>query len=407
MIKTYLTLLIIALPILSTAQDNRIEAATVQIHVDKDGRFSNLSMLNSNFEGVRVVTLGEQTHYDGATFDAKIQLVKYLHEELGFNILAFESGYFDCSKAAELLANEGSPGILKDAVFGVWDNKSLAELEAYILHPQTTASPLVVTGFDLQFSGRLAKQYLLEDLTAFLKKINGSELISDPNWSAFGLAVQRQIKYSNFYKKPSASDTSLIGMFCRRMEHFIAEADDATDEAGSKFWLRVLENLRKDSKRRFANENYRDSIMAENLLGLVAQEFKNDKVICWGATSHFMFNPKSIQSKEYKTFIPMGEYLHKDLNEELFTVAFTSLKGRAGSLITHQLKDPPKASYEEQVARKGYPYAFTSLRKMSQDEQAGKIVEARILGNKFKHMHLNRVVDGIFYIETAYPPRVK
>ena len=407
MIRTYLTLLIIVLPILSTAQDNLIEASTVQIHANKDGRFSNLPILNSNFEGVRVVALGEQTHYDGATFDAKIQLVKYLHEELGFNVLAFESGYFDCSKAAELLAKEGSAGILKEAVFGVWDNKSLAELEAYILHTQTTASPLVVTGFDLQFSGRLAKQYLLEDLTAFLKKINGSELISDPNWSAFGLAVQRQIKYSNYYKKPSAADTSLIGTICRKMERFIADADEASDGAQNKFWLRVLGNLRKDSRRRFANENYRDSIMAENLLGLVAQEFKNDKVICWGATSHFMFNPKAIQSKEYETFIPMGEYLHKDLNEELFTVAFTSLKGRAGSLITHQLKDPPKGSYEEQTARKAYAYAFTNFKKMSKDQQIDKIVEARILGNKFKPMHLNQVVDGIFYIETAYPPRVK
>lgn len=407
MIRTYLTLLILAFPILSTAQGNHIEAATVQIHADKDGRFSNLPILNSNFEGVRVVALGEQTHYDGATLDAKIQLVKYLHEELGFNVLAFESGYFDCSKAAELLANEGSARTLKEAVFGVWDNKSLAELEAYILQTQRTASPLVVTGFDHQFSGRLAKRYLLGDLTAFLKKINVSELISDPNWNAFGLAVQRQIKYSNFYKKPSAADTSLIGTFCRKMERFIADANEAPDGAQNKFWLRVLGNLRKDSKRRFANENYRDSIMAENLLGLVAQEFKNDKVICWAATSHFIFNPKAIQSKEYEHFIPMGAYLHNNLNDALFTVAFTSLKGKAGSLITHQLKEPPKDSYEEHIANKGYAYAFTNFRKMSEDQQVVTSVEARILGNKFKPMHLDQVVDGIFYIETAYPPRVK
>jgi len=66
MIKTYLTLLILAVPLFCNAQENSIDGSTVEIHADKDGRFSNLKTLNADFEGVRVVTLGEQTHSKAA-----------------------------------------------------------------------------------------------------------------------------------------------------------------------------------------------------------------------------------------------------------------------------------------------------------------------------------------------------
>lgn len=407
MINRYLLIVTLAISLLCSAQSKRIDEATVQIHSDNGGRFSNLENLNENFEGVRVVTLGEQTHFDGATFDAKIQLVKYLHEKLGFNILAFESGYFDCSKAAELLAQRKSKGILKEAVFGVWDNQSLAELEEYILYTQKTSAPLIVTGFDSQFSGSLSKKYLFDDLSAYLKNIHASGIINDPDWVNFRSALQRQIKYSNFYKKPSAIDTSLIGKFVRKISDFISNNAQAANQKENGFWLKVLSNLRNDSKRRSSNENFRDSIMAENLLNLVEQRFKGDKIICWGATSHFIYNQKAIRSREYETFIPMGEYLHQKLDKTLFTIGFTSYKGKAGSIITHQLKEPPKESYEGQLRKKGFAYAFTSFRKTIANEEIDADIESRLLGNRFQFMDLSHVVDGIFYIETAYPPRMK
>lgn len=62
--------------------------------------FSNLKLL---LENVEIVMLGEQSHGEGTAYDTKIKLIKYLHQELGFDMLAFESGIFDCGGGVMLL----------------------------------------------------------------------------------------------------------------------------------------------------------------------------------------------------------------------------------------------------------------------------------------------------------------
>jgi erythromycin esterase len=375
------------------AQNNWLNQATQLVTTDAAGNF-NLNILDAPLRDAQIVSLGEQTHADGATFDAKVQLIKYLHQHLGFNVLAFESGYFDCSKANQLLSQHKS-GILKNAVFGIWDNQSLADLEMYILSTCQTQHPLTVTGFDFQFSGSLSKQYLLTDLASYLNKQNAQSILTHPQWKAFQAAIQWQIKHSNFFTKTPPADTVLINKFCKAITSLQPGPE-------SEYWKITLNNLAYDCQHRYKNTNYRDSIMAANLLAITKYQCPNQKVICWAASMHFIFNPQNIDDQAFKNLIPMGEHLHQALGSKLYTIAFTSFEGKAGTVLHYKLKQPETGSFESALAQTNYNYAFTNLHADTAGKQP---IQCRILGNVFMKMVLPQVVDGVFYIKTSYPPR--
>jgi erythromycin esterase len=60
-----------------------------------DDDFSDLEPLVAKIGSSRLVMLGEHTHNDGATFLAKARLLRFLHQRLGFDVLAWEGGFLD------------------------------------------------------------------------------------------------------------------------------------------------------------------------------------------------------------------------------------------------------------------------------------------------------------------------
>src|SRR5262245_22132107 len=57
--------------------------------------FADLRRVGEAIGNARIVLLGEQSHGDGTVFLLKARLIEYLHRELGFDVLAFESGLYD------------------------------------------------------------------------------------------------------------------------------------------------------------------------------------------------------------------------------------------------------------------------------------------------------------------------
>lgn len=79
-----------------------------------DQDFRDLEPLRAALEGIRLVLLGEADHGSGSDFLAKTRLVKFLHSELGFDVLAFETPMYDMTVVWQSLLAGMPP---RDALF--------------------------------------------------------------------------------------------------------------------------------------------------------------------------------------------------------------------------------------------------------------------------------------------------
>ena len=74
-------------------QDNAVVVRSVE---PGDENFGDLMPLADSIGTARVVQIGEASHSAGTDFMTKVRLIKFLHEKMGFDVLVWESGLFDC-----------------------------------------------------------------------------------------------------------------------------------------------------------------------------------------------------------------------------------------------------------------------------------------------------------------------
>jgi erythromycin esterase len=371
--------------------------------------FSDLTFLGDVLKGVNIVALGEQTHHDAAIFDAKVRVIKYLHEELGYNVIAFESGLYDCTKANEAIKNRktgDSTNYLNRAIFGIWNCREVHRLASYIDSTQKTDNPLILTGFDIQHAGFFAQDSLVNDFNKFIDYVaskTSKNLSIDT--TQLGESLRLLAKYSNYFNKLPPADTLFLSNTIDTLLYTI-NSENLNDEY-IRFWKQQLKSIIADYQKRYnTNIRIRDSMMAENVKWLVNNQFKDEKIIVWAANTHLANSTTSIKSNKFLSSNKlMGSYLNNSFVDKYYFVAFTSHEGRffnSWFLNSIATKKPKKKSIETFLYQKGYDYSFICLR--SQKEKNNPyFVNSKMFGNRPNKMNLYEVADGVFYIREMYP----
>lgn len=79
----------------AAAQNTWLKQNTKEIKSLTSEDYSDLAFLKPLLKDKTVVSLGENFHRVAEYSDVKTRLIKYLHEELDFDVIAFESGLGD------------------------------------------------------------------------------------------------------------------------------------------------------------------------------------------------------------------------------------------------------------------------------------------------------------------------
>lgn len=386
-----------------------------------DDDFSDLRPLGPILEGAQVVVLGEATHGDGETFRAKARLVRFLHRELGFDVLAFESGFYDCWKAWRAIEPGEDPGAaFRRSVFPIWTRA--AQLQPLIAHFAAAARserPLELAGIDPQFTGALSDGFLLDDLVAVAEALGlpgerWRERVSGP------LANLLSARYEQGELPEEAERTAFLDALAE-LEDRLREEGAGLPERG--FWLRLVESTRAHAATSWRIDwnapllesphyGIRDHLMGEQLAWLARERFADRRIVAWMHSGHAARGlagvevPSPVHARLYRTLQPAGAVAHAELGDAVYTVAVLAYQGRYRTPrgLVEELLRPTEGSLEDLFHRTGLPHAFLDLRASERRPQwlDGPMI-ARPVGYKEMRARWPEVFDGILFLDRMEP----
>jgi len=405
----------------------RNNAATIRSIDPDDEDFSDLAFLREQLSGVRVVLLGESDHGNGADFKAKTRLIKFLHREMGFDVLALESGIFGTPVAWRALSDQAEP---RDAfllgVFPVWGlSEQIQPLIRYLAASARTSRPLELTGFDCQFREPAARDSLVPSLREFLIRSGIYSALSDINSRQTNIlewAVEGRNPPDSEPKPQSAEKAGFI----RSLQATAEAVEKSTNTRESQFWAQVLRSVSAQiSNYYYWNEPeadqsdleaMRDRQMGNNLVWLANTYYQGRKIIVWAHTFHTMRNPHHTVVNQLQEYYHMGQHVWDVLGSESFVIGMTSytgssacitcrggMEGQVQNIIADQ---DPSFEFEELMNAAGYKFGFVNLRKAHEKGQwLGGTFAARPLLQTFV-APWSEMLDALFFIQNQEPSRI-
>ena len=294
----------------------------------KDENFEDLEFLIPILEGKNIIMLGEEAHSFAHTFAAKTRFVKFLHQRLGFNVLAFEiNGFplFEARQEIKKVSDKLSP--IQTRLYPFWSQAtSTQELFTYI----ENNTSIQVTGFDIQAFAWSP----IQAMDNMLRKSN-SEILSYKYYDRF-LSL-----FKTYYSQPintlKISEYALLNMF---IDDILYESKLKNSlKQDDKIILKALENFKHHLRNRIVNEattyhmmgdlkpkdslfgflgdtrsmgtiNRRDEQMANNIKWLKEELYPKEKIIIWAASAHTMYDRHEMKKDLPKDFPFYSRFLY-------------------------------------------------------------------------------------------------
>jgi erythromycin esterase len=370
--------------------------------------------------------LGEQSHGDGTTFLAKTRLAMFLHREMGFDVIAFESGLYESWKAWQHLQAGGRPAdALRLALFGIWSqSEQVLPLGEYLAASARSERPLELAGFDIQPSGRASRE-MVGDLAAVLAEI-GSTIVDRDRWPRFA-AIQERLLDRTYVRGdiplPTHEEREQFAETVASMRQDV-EAAWARDRLPElRLWAQILEGVDayarmiwlvnpRDLRPTPTDARIRDTQMAENLLWLARDRYPDRRIIVWAATSHTARRLAEVESPlpevqaMYDSVPTLGELVWQALGDRVYSLGFTAYEGEAGNVFGTRwpLATPSIGSFEDLMHRAGLENAIVDFRRPAPG--GGWLAEemvARPMGYSEVRATWDEVLDGMMFTRRMTP----
>lgn len=419
-----------------------VKDASVEMRTTRPdgGGFGDLMPLIDIIGDVRVVLLGEQTHGDGSIFEARTRLVEFLHQEMGFDVLAIESGMLETARAQAALRAGGS---VRDAVAGeiyaIWSGSEQAQpLFEYVQRTFRTDRPLELVGFDPQFSSDSSGSRLLSALSHTLHRAGVPHLEANDSAQLHHLASTLQTYGAEKISQDEHRDYTAL--LARLQTHF----DSPTPYTRSRFsrqqlrrWSQVIANLSAMEKVLYLRSqgppftvenikevvrapeyvmarNVRDQQMAKNILWLLDTMKPDGKMVIWAANIHVAYLSQQTataplsEGEAIPEYRPMGQHLREAVGDDLYTILSVAYEGNweaVGATPQRGVYDPARPGTLAYLLHDtGLDAAVLDLEVLYQnDSWSAAPVTVRSNWTVGQMDDLRAVCNALLFIDRMYP----
>ncbi len=355
------------------ASEDPADLARAAIVIDVSGLASGdapaLVAIGRAVGNARIVMIGEPWHGDGGAIRARAGLVRYLHEQLGFDVLAFEADFYSLNAGwPSVRGPEEVASFARDNVFPFWSASRAAQpLWEYVALQRSTSRPLEITGFDIRHTGRLAHTELPRELRRRLVATFPHPDAAGQDTAAFFATLNRLLTLEWNYKASAVEREQFVRVLTRLARAWETRAPGRS--ANDAFWAQEARSLAWAADYAWARKS-RDRAMGENFAWLVAHRFPGRKIIVWAHNNHIIADhrmyldaPDStvraavarMSPAQRDSFTYFGDAVHRLFKGDVFTIATLSHEGTYSQLIDVR-------GYVDSATGAHYVSAFDSVR---------------------------------------------
>lgn len=373
-------------------------------------KFYDLDQLSESLEGVEIIGLGENTHGLGEVFSTKVEIIKFLHQNLDFDLLLFEGGYGDAAMAWNTIEKQSPDQLATNATsYKYYRSKEMSPLYEYIIEESSSKKPLMIGGIDCQVQ---------QDF--FKKRIKQIIATVDPEFAT--LCVKELNNFNRLYLYEREQDAANFALQMDTFEHFIHNFQDFmlkhNNQLESTFGKEVIEAMVRMinifqstyTGMEIGDLSYpigltiRDQAMFENVKWY-KERYPKKKIIIWAQNSHL--ENQSYGEDQVKW---MGHLLKTYYDSKYYSVGAFVYKGT--DLIHYNGKEQEFLHDSEDYV--AYHCERLKMQRLILDLRSTGIkkynwvskfeLKGMEVGGYDKRFILDQRFDGLLFVKESGPP---
>lgn len=353
----------------------------------------------------RIVLLGENGHGVGDFSTLKARIVRLLHARLGFDVVAFESGYHDCREADARLLSQSVTKSFRDCLNYQLEHPEALPLFEYAREVRQSGHPLTIAGLDYQTQGattRTRPAYLREALGSAVPALAAAVADADTALIAGAMAGGDTLR-----AWLRASGREALAVLDSALRHTTGEVR-WTIAASQGLLRRLL--VRHDAEGRGEStpaEYYglRDEWMARTIAWLADSTGRPRRVVAWLHNDHARLGDLTTPAGPIAA---TGRLLRRQYGSDIYAIGLFMGHGTVtdNSRRPRTIAPLPPDGIESLFERRGLPAAFLELAPASGAVRvwADSVRPYLRAGVTVDTMRPGREFDALLYVSRVSPP---